>query len=105
MGWFGRGPKTRVTAEEAREALRGPAVLIDVREQHEWKAGHVAGAIHIPLGRIPTSMSRIPKGREVFVICQSGMRSRQAVAQLRKAGIEAKDVKGGMSAWNRTVGL
>lgn len=105
MGWFGFGAKTSVSPEEAREALRGQAVLVDVREPHEWRAGHVPGAIHIPLGKLPTSLKRLPKGKDVYVICQSGMRSRQAVAHLRKAGIEAKDVKGGMAAWIRKVGL
>ena len=103
MGWFGLGSKTSVSAAEAREALRGRAVLVDVREPHEWKAGHVAGALHIPLAKLQASITRIPKNTAVYVICQSGMRSKRALATLRTAGIQAKDVKGGMTAWNRMV--
>lgn len=104
MGWFGFGAKHSVTPEQAREALRGRAVLIDVREPAEWKAGHVSGAIHIPLGKLSTSLKRIPKNQDVYVICQSGARSKRALSVLKTAGIEAKDVKGGMAAWNRKVG-
>lgn len=103
MGWFGFGAKTSVSPQEARAALRGRTVLIDVREPNEWRAGHIAGAIHIPLGKLETSIKRIPANNEVLVICQSGMRSRRAVSVLRAAGVEAKDVKGGMNAWNRMV--
>ena len=105
MGLFGFGGSDSVTPEVAHDALKGNAVLIDVREPHEWKAGHVRGAIHIPLGKLTTSLGRIPKGRDVYVICASGSRSRGAVQALRKAGYQAKDIKGGMGAWTRKVGL
>lgn len=105
MGLFGFGAKSSVSAQDAAEALKGRAVLIDVREQHEWKASHVRGAIHIPLGRLESNLTRIPKGKDVYVICASGMRSKSALRILKKAGIEAKDIKGGMGAWNRTVGV
>lgn len=105
MGLFGFGSKSSVSAQDAAEALKGRAVLVDVREQHEWKAGHVRGAIHIPLGRLQANLSRIPKGQDVYVICASGMRSKSALKILKSAGIEAKDIKGGMSAWSRTVGI
>lgn len=105
MGWFGFGTKTSVSPQEAKELLKGTAVLIDVREANEWRAGHVAGAIHIPLGKLSTSAKRIPKQRQVLVICQSGMRSRSAAKQLREMGFDVLNVSGGMSAWTRQVGL
>ena len=105
MGWFGFGAKTSVSPKEAKEILRGKAVLIDVRESSEWRAGHVPGAIHIPLGKLATSTGRIPKNQQVLVICQSGMRSRSAAKQLRGQGFEVLNVSGGMNAWTREVGL
>lgn len=105
MGWFGFGKKTSVSPKDAREILRGRAVLVDVRESNEWRSGHVAGAIHIPLGKLATSTGRIPKNQQVLVICQSGMRSRSAAKQLRDLGFDVLNVSGGMNAWTREVGL
>lgn len=103
VGWF--GSRKSVSPREAKELLKGRAVLVDVRESREWRAGHVAGALHIPLAKLPTSMGRIPKNQQVLVICQSGMRSRSASSQLRSAGFDVRNVSGGMNAWTRQVGL
>ena len=72
-------------------------LLIDVRENDEWAAGHAPGATHISLGTL-TSDS-IATGTSVLCICRSGARSSTATARLRKAGIDATNVTGGMNAW------
>ena len=75
--------------------------LIDVREPDEWKAGHIAGAIHIPMGRLQHSIGSIDAGRRVAVICRSGVRSKGAARLLRGHSIDAASVRGGMLAWAR----
>ncbi len=60
------------------------AVLIDVREADEFQAGHIPGAINVPLSRIDTIS--IPKDKQVFVYCLRGTRSRQAAGKMKKMG-------------------
>ncbi|MGW2949380.1 rhodanese-like domain-containing protein [Streptomyces eurythermus] len=107
---FGRGKSSpgRVTARDA--ALRtghatgrgGDALLLDVREPHEWRAGHAPGAVHMPLAALAAGAG-LPAGardrRPVIVICRSGNRSRRAAGLLLARGVEAVDVIGGMRAW------
>jgi len=81
-------------------ALPEPAV-IDVREPHEWEAGHAAGAIHIPLGDLPARLGEVPLGVPVHVICAAGGRSLQGAAFLEQHGVDAINVTGGMTAWHQ----
>jgi rhodanese-related sulfurtransferase len=62
----------------------GRATLIDVREFFEFQAGHVPGAIHMPMHTIPVRMDEIPSSGEVYVICE---------------GVRAINVHGGMGSW------
>lgn len=94
----------RVTVDEARRRTQGtdaPAVLLDVREQGEWDAGHAPGALLAPLSRLSAG-GALPvgaQGRPLVVICRSGNRSQRAAKLLAARGAEAVDVKGGMQAW------
>lgn len=92
------------TPAEAHDGLtNGDGILVDVRERHEWSAGHAAGARHIPLGELPGRMDELPKDRPVYLICASGGRSRAAVDVLHKAGFASPiNVNGGTSAWQRS---
>lgn len=92
-----------VKAEEAVALVTDGAVLVDVRENHEWKAGHAREAIHIPLARLASSTNRF-KGRPVVVVCASGSRSRHGASELRAQGINATSLKGGMRAWQSAGG-
>jgi rhodanese-related sulfurtransferase len=83
---------------------RQRAVLLDVRELSEWNAGHAPHARHIPLGAIGARPSEVPTDRPVITVCQSGMRSRRAAAQLTRHGIDVHNLRGGMHAWS-TAGL
>ncbi|CAL9328532.1 rhodanese-like domain-containing protein [Streptomyces sp. enrichment culture] len=101
MFLFRRGPG-RLTPEQARtRADDGTAVLLDVRETPEWRAGHAPGAVHLPLSRLAAGAVLPPdaQGRPVVAICRSGHRSQQAAKLLAARGIDAVDVTGGMSAW------
>ncbi|NLI17928.1 MAG: rhodanese-like domain-containing protein [Actinomycetales bacterium] len=93
-----------IRADRAVELVRDGAVLVDVREDHEWRAGHARAALHIPLGRLATSTGRIPQGRPIVVVCAHGNRSRVGAARLRAQGLNATSLKGGMAAWHNAGG-
>ena len=72
-------------------------VFVDVRTQGEYKARGLKQFKNIPLG---SDFSKLPKDKEIVVICQSGMRSKQACKQLKKLGYtNVTNVRGGMSAY------
>ena len=73
--------------------------LLDVREQDEWIAGHIAGAHHIPMMDIPQRLADLQSDRCVVVVCRSGHRSAHVTAFLERQGTEAVNLDGGMQAW------
>ncbi len=77
------------------------AVLVDVREQDEWDAGHAPGAIHIPLGDLPSRLDDLPDtdAGTLAVVCRSGGRSARAVQWLSQQGFDVANLDGGMKAW------
>lgn len=79
-------------------------MVVDVREADEYRAGHVPGARLIPLKELGARMHELPRGRPVYVVCQSGGRSVQATRMLLGAGIEAVNVRGGTAAWIQAGG-
>ncbi len=79
-------------------ALPENVVLLDVREDDEWAAGHATGALHIPLAEVPARLAELGEGT-VHVVCKSGGRSAQAVAWLNQNGVDAVNVEGGTTAW------
>jgi rhodanese-related sulfurtransferase len=81
------------------EAHASGHVTVDVREPHEYVAGHVPGAICIPLSRLATQLSDVPPGEPVYVICASGNRSKAGADILHRAGRDAWSVMGGTGAW------
>lgn len=76
-------------------------VILDVREQDEWEAGHAPGAVHIPLGELPQRLDELPDTDQgtVAVVCRSGGRSSRAVAWLTQQGFDVANLEGGMRAW------
>ena len=95
-----RRPPTAVTASEAHFAtLHGPAVLLDVREPQEWRAGHAPQADHIPLGQLESRLTELPRDRQIICLCRSGRRSALATRQLLAHGHQAVNLTGGMAAW------
>ena len=74
-------------------------LLLDVREDDEWQAGHAPAAVHVPLGTLVARLSEVPTDRPVAVVCRSGGRSAQATAYLLAQGVQARNVAGGMTWW------
>jgi rhodanese-related sulfurtransferase len=93
-------PYREVDATEAHTAAHRGAVLLDVREDQEWHAGHAPEAVHIPLGQLPARVEEVPKGEEILVICRSGNRSARAAEFLADRG-DVANVAGGMKDWAR----
>ena len=75
------------------------AYLLDVREADEWAAGHVPGALHIPLGELNARYTEIDRTPALYVICRSGNRSNRAARALAGAGWQAHNVSDGMIGW------
>ncbi len=75
-------------------------LVLDVRTNPEWEAGHIEGALHVPLNRLTDSLSMIPGDKTLACICKSGYRSSVATSLLERAGFRSvTDVMGGMDAW------
>lgn len=73
--------------------------VVDVREPMEYRAGHVPGAILMPMRQVAERADELPKGEPVYVICASGNRSQSMAQVFRRAGVEAYSVAGGTAAW------
>ncbi|WP_406432113.1 rhodanese-like domain-containing protein [Streptomyces sp. NBC_00631] len=102
----------RVTVDEAAERTGfgredkaaghvEASLVLDVREPGEWQAGHVPGAVHIPLAELSEGIPLPTRAQErpLIVICRSGNRSRRAAELLTARGAKAVDVIGGMLEW------
>lgn len=98
--------KSRVQQVEITEyqAMRDRAhVLVDTREDHEWAAGHAAGAIHLSKGIIERDIeTRVPdKNTTLVLYCGGGFRSALTADALQKMGYSnAISLDGGWRAWN-----
>jgi rhodanese-related sulfurtransferase len=91
-------PVPHVSVQEAADAAASDSVLLlDVREDDEWQAGHAAVAAHMPLSRL--DVSAVPTDRPVIAVCRSGNRSGKAAAALAQAGVDVVNMAGGMTAW------
>jgi rhodanese-related sulfurtransferase len=97
---FGLGGKTIGVDELAHKLVEGDPVLIDVREPDEFAAGHVPGAVNVPLGQLAGRIDELDADADTYLICQTGHRSATAAKFLKRAGFaNARSVKGGTSAW------
>jgi hydroxyacylglutathione hydrolase len=76
----------QITLAELPERRQAGAMILDVRNESEWNAGHLPGATHIPLGYLPDRLAEIPKDVPVVVHCQGGGRSAIAASLLQANG-------------------
>lgn len=90
-----------VSGKQLENVLSKRPIILDVREKSEFVGGHIPGAVNVPLGKIRNYKPK--KDQTIYVICQSGVRSKQAVKILTKKEIDAVHVKGGMIRWQGAV--
>jgi rhodanese-related sulfurtransferase len=99
--FFGGSAVNQVAPEEVQEMIaKSPRpFLLDVRTPEEFAAGHIQGAVLIPLNELQGRLNRVPKDKIVICVCASGSRSSAAARQLEKAGYQVKNMKGGIARW------
>ena len=97
------GNQTSISPTEAHDRINSdqPPFILDVRQANEYQTGHIAHAKLIPLDQLATRMKDIPQDRDILCVCRSGARSGMASRQLRQAGYQVVNLKGGMMAWSR----
>ncbi|MEO6710394.1 MAG: rhodanese-like domain-containing protein [Planctomycetota bacterium] len=84
----------------AELARKDAPLVLDVRAQAEWDAGHLAGATHIPLPQLEKRLSELPRNRRIAVHCKGGYRSVIAVSLMERGGLgPLSDLEGGYMAW------
>ena len=84
MSFFSAPPSESIA--ELPEDPTADGLVLDVREPYEWQAGHIPGAVHVPMNSVPATVhyepERIPTGRRVHVVCAVGGRSGQVTSWL-----------------------
>jgi rhodanese-related sulfurtransferase len=102
-------PSTTPAALEEELEDDAQITIVDVRQPHEFERGHIEAAaaetINVPLQQLQTLsperfLSDIPTD-EVVTVCTSGSRSRMATQLFNQAGIDARNLQGGMRGWTR----
>jgi rhodanese-related sulfurtransferase len=88
-----------VSREELKQLLDEGAQLVDVRAEHEWEAGRIAGAKHLPLAELAERTGEIEKDRPVVLYCRGGNRSTMATEALAAAGYDAAKLSEGIVGW------
>ena len=75
-------------------------LVLDVREDDEWRAGHVEGSTHIPLMELGNRYGELPDAQQTLVVCRVGNRSAYAAGFLIQQGLDAINLAGGLVAWD-----
>ena len=89
-----------ISVQDAYQYYEEGTLILDVRTQEEWDAGHVPDATLIPLDQLETRLSELPEDEDIVVICRSGNRSATGRDILLSAGFEnVTSVAGGFNQW------
>lgn len=91
-----------IDIDQIASALEDGACVIDVRETGEYSAGHVPGAVNIPMGHLTSRLGELDRGAPVHLVCASGNRSTAMADVLIAQGFDAVNVLGGTDAWIRS---
>lgn len=96
---------SRITHTVATQMInKGKAAIIDIRDQKEYRSGHLLNALHVPYDALEERLPRIEKlkSQPVIIVCDDGKRSREASAFLRKSGFsQVFSLDGGMAGWKK----
>ena len=76
------------------------AFVLDVREQFEWDASHIEGAVHIPMNDVPARIDEVAKDSKVIVVCHLGQRSAVVANFLAQQGYQVENLDGGLERWS-----
>jgi rhodanese-related sulfurtransferase len=97
-------PFSRLTVQEAKEMLdKGGVQLIDVREPHEYSAGHLPGAKLIPLNTLPSRAGELDDSQPILFVCGVGQRSALAAEYAAAMGkSNLYNIDGGTEGWVRS---
>jgi rhodanese-related sulfurtransferase len=88
-----------ISREEAQRLVEEGTQLVDVRADHEWEAGRIPGATHLPLAELDERTAEIEKDRPVVLYCRGGNRSTMATEALAAAGYDASKLREGIVGW------
>jgi rhodanese-related sulfurtransferase len=88
-----------VDPAEADRLVTAGALLLDVREDDEWTAGHALSAVHLPMGEVVDRIAEVPSDRIIVCMCRVGGRSGSVALHLAGIGYDVRNVAGGMQAW------
>lgn len=105
MSWLnsllsgGAASSIRCDGPTARALVADGAQLIDVRSPMEFRQGHIAGALNIPVDQVSQRLGEVARDRTVVVYCRSGARSSQAARVLQGAGVSDVRDLGSIAAW------
>lgn len=91
--------KITVVALETLIAQHNNIHLIDVREEHEYRGGHIPGAINLPLSQLSHKFEQLDKNKEYYLVCQRGGRSIRACQFLELKGYKVNQCRW----WHRSV--
>ena len=93
------GAPEDLSPARAAELLRDGAQGVDVREQYERDAGHIADTLHIELEQLAAEADTLDRERPVVFYCRTGSRSALAAQAFAAAGFDAHNLDGGLQAW------
>jgi glyoxylase-like metal-dependent hydrolase (beta-lactamase superfamily II) len=99
-----RSARLEISPEDARARLASepPPVVVDVREPDEVTAWPFPGSVHVPLGQVLAGrLGGVPADRALITLCHSGNRSLEAAQFLRRIGLSAQSLRGGITGWSR----
>jgi len=100
-----REPFYRIEVAEAKDMLTDAGVVvIDVREPHEYQAGHLPDATLIPVNSVFARREELPKDKKIVFVCAVGQRSALAAEMAAAAGLPADHLytlEGGTEAWRK----
>ncbi len=94
-----QGQAREISREEAQKLIDDGAQLVDVRAEHEWEMGRIAGAAHLPLAELAERAGEVDKERPVVLYCRGGNRSTMAAEALAAEGYDAFKLSEGIVGW------
>lgn len=99
LNWIPLGRVPAITPTQAVQSMEH-YLFVDVRTRYEFQKSHIPGAISIPLQQLNKSrIKQLPENRPIICICLSAHRSKPATRKLIKAGLDTRELAGGMLAW------